>query len=226
MSDYPHEISPDQRERVLAHFERLFTRYPALEGCRDQIMQAYVLLRDGFARGGKLLICGNGGSCADAQHIVGELMKGLYLKRPLPQTQKDALRGLMEPILPGGADLLQRGLPAIALTDHQALTTAVQNDLDPSLAMAQQVIGYGRREDVILAISTSGNARNVALAVATAKALGLRSVALTGGSGGRLKGLCDCAVIAPASSAADVQEYHLPIYHTLCAMLEAAFYAE
>ena len=188
-------------------------------------MQAYLLLRDAYARGGKLLVCGNGGSCADSQHIVGELMKGFYLKRPLQDDILRKMQDALEPLLPGAAALMQGGLPAIALTDHQALNTAVQNDLDPSLAMAQQVIGYGRPGDVILGISTSGNARNVALAVAAAKALGLTAIGLTGGTGGRLKAMCDCAVVAPASTPADVQEYHLPIYHALCAMLEARFFA-
>lgn len=221
----PMQMGDEQNTAVLAHYERLFARYPALEGCRESVMQAYLLLRDAFARGNKLLVCGNGGSCADSQHIVGELMKGFYLKRPLEGDILRKMEDVLEPLLPGAASLLQDGLPAIALTEHQALNTAVQNDLDPSLAMAQQVIGYGRPGDVILGISTSGNAKNVALAVATAKAMGLSAIGLTGGVGGRLKELCDCAVVAPASTPADVQEYHLPIYHTLCAMLEARFFA-
>ena len=120
--------------------------------------------------------------------------------------------------------MLQQGLPAIALTGHSALSTAVQNDLDPSLSAAQQVVGYGRPGDVILGISTSGNAGNVALAVATGKALGLKALGLTGEGGGRLAKLCDCTIRVPAKSPADVQEYHLPVYHTLCAMLESEFF--
>lgn len=220
----PMTVGDEQEEQVLSHFERLFARYPALKPCREDVMDAYLLLRDCYQRGGRLLVCGNGGSCADAQHIVGELMKGFYLKRPLPEDKKKALAPLMDGLLPGAAERLQQGLPAIALTDHQALSTAVQNDQDPLLAMAQQVMGYGRKGDVILGISTSGNAKNVCLAVSAAKGLGLRAIALTGGTGGRLKALCDCAVTAPASSPADVQEFHLPIYHTLCAMLEAKFF--
>ena len=117
-------------------------------------------------------------------------------------------------------------MPAIDLTQHGALSTAVQNDLDPLLTAAQQAAGYGKPGDVILGISTSGNAKNVVLAIATAKALGLSAIGLTGGSGGRLKELCDCTIIAPSSVTADVQEYHLPIYHTLCAMLEAKFFGD
>ncbi len=220
----PLQMGDEQDERVLRHYERLFTRYPALSCCRESVMQAYLILRDCYQAGGKLLVGGNGGSCADSEHIVGELMKGFYLKRPLSEEKQARLRQTMDAILPGAAALMQQGLPAIALTGHQALSTAVQNDMEPQLAMAQQVIGYGRPGDVMIGISTSGNARNVALAASAAKALGLHTIALTGGAGGRLKALCDCAIIAPANTPADVQEYHLPIYHTLCAMLEAKFF--
>jgi len=187
-------------------------------------MAAYRMLLDSYRRGGKLLAVGNGGSCADCEHIVGELMKGFYLKRPFPPEAKAWLREKTDALLPGAADLFQQGMPAIALTGHAALSTAVQNDLDPSLAPAQQVAALGRPGDVVLGISTSGNARNVALAVQTGKALGLRTLGFAGGSGGRLKALCDCAVVVPGDSPADVQELHLPLYHTLCAMLEAKFF--
>ena len=220
----PMEAGPEANPRVLAHFRRLFDRYPALEPCGEQIMEAYTMLRDCYCRGGKLLLVGNGGSCADCEHIVGELMKGFWLKRPLPEDVRARVRAATDGLLPGAAERLQRGLPAIALTDHAALSTAVQNDLDPSLAAAQQVVGYGRPGDVILGISTSGNALNVALAVSAAKALGLAALGLTGQNGGRLNALCDCTIRVPADAPADVQELHLPIYHTLCAMLEEAFF--
>lgn len=212
--------------RVLGHFERLFERYPMLEGCRGSIMAAYDMLLDCYRRGGKLMAVGNGGSCADCEHIAGELMKGFYLKRPLPAKTRAALRQATEDLLPGASDLMQQGLPAIALTGHAALSTAVQNDLDPLLAPAQQVVALGRPDDVVLGISTSGNAMNVALAIQTAKALGLRTLGLTGGDGGRLIKLCDCAIIAPARGSVDVQELHLPIYHALCAMIEAKLFDE
>ena len=189
-------------------------------------MEAYLLLRGCYSRGGKLLIVGNGGSCADAGHIVGELMKGFYLKRPFPEEKRAVIAAQTESLLPGTAELLQQALPAIDLTQHGALSTAVQNDLEPLLTAAQQVAGYGKPGNVVLGISTSGNAKNVALAVGVAKALGLSTIGLTGGSGGQLKELCDCAIIAPAHTPADVQEYHLPIYHTLCAMLEEKFFGE
>jgi len=210
--------------RVLAHFTRLFERYPILESNRAEIMNAYLMLRDCYAAGGKVMIAGNGGSCADSEHIVGELMKGFLLRRPLPEAVRAAIRENTSELLPGAADLLQQGLPAIALTGHNALSTAVANDLDPALAAAQQVCGYGRPGDVLIGISTSGNARNVALAVAVAKSIGVRTLGLTGGSGGRLKTMCDAAIVVPGSQPADVQELHLPVYHALCAMLEARFF--
>ena len=222
----PMEETEEKEPGVLEHYERLFRRYPALEGLREPVMEAYLLLHRCYAQGGKLLIVGNGGSCADAGHMVGELMKGFYLKRPFPEKQQAAIKAQTEALLPGAAEKLQRALPAIDLTQHGALSTAVQNDLDPLLTAAQQAAGYGKPGDVILGISTSGNAKNVALAIATAKALGLSAIGLTGGSGGQLKELCDCTIIAPSSVTADVQEYHLPIYHTLCAMLEAKFFGD
>ena len=222
----PMEETEEKAPGVLEHYERLFRRYPALEGLREPVMEAYLLLRRCYEQGGKLLIVGNGGSCADAGHMVGELMKGFYLKRPFPEKQQAAIKAQTEALLPGAAEKLQRALPAIDLTQHGALSTAVQNDLDPLLTAAQQTAGYGKPGDVILGISTSGNAKNVALAIATAKALGLSAIGLTGGSGGRLKELCDCTIIAPSSVTADVQEYHLRIYHTLCAMLEAKFFGD
>lgn len=220
----PMAETTERSEAVLTHFNRLFERYPVLEGNRAQIMEAYMLLRRCYEQGGKVLIAGNGGSCADAQHIVGELMKGFYLRRPLADQQKESLREGMEELLSGSAELLQQGLPAIALTEHTALSSAVANDNDPLLTYAQQVVGYGRPGDVMLGISTSGNAKNVALAVAAARALGLHTLGLTGGTGGRLKSLCDHAIVVPGSSPANVQELHLPVYHTLCAMLEANFF--
>lgn len=222
----PMEETSEREPRVLEQYERLFHRYPALDGLRGSVMEAYLLLRGCYSRGGKLLIVGNGGSCADAGHIVGELMKGFYLKRPFPEEKRAAIAAQTESLLPGTAELLQQALPAIDLTQHGALSTAVQNDLEPLLTAAQQVAGYGKPGDVVLGISTSGNAKNVALAVGVAKALGLSTIGLTGGSGGQLKELCDCAIIVPAHTPADVQEYHLPIYHTLCAMLEEKFFGE
>lgn len=222
----PMKGEAEKDPRVLKWYEELFRRYPELEVCREQVMTAYRMLEECYASGGKVMAVGNGGSCADCAHIVGELMKGFWLKRPLDEEKRNAIRSATEKLLPGAAHLFQQGLPAIDLTSHAALSTAVQNDLDPCMAPAQQVVGYGRPGDVVIGISTSGNAKNVALAVSTANTLGIRTIGLTGGSGGRLAELCDCAICVPAHTPAEVQEFHLPIYHALCAMVEAKFFKE
>jgi D-sedoheptulose 7-phosphate isomerase len=198
---------------VLAIYEKLFKRYPALDGIRASFMNAYLLLRDAYRRGNKLLVCGNGGSAADSGHIVGELMKGFMKKRGIGRLYNEE-----------SADLLQGALPAIDLTQHTALNTAVANDNSPDLMFAQQVLGYGAAGDVLLAISTSGNAENCRRAALTAKAKNLAVIALTGPDGGRLAEIADCAVKAPGDCTADIQEHHLPVYHTLCAMLEEKFF--
>lgn len=222
----PLQTGDEENPAVLQHYHRLFKRYPALEACREQVMQAYCLLRDAFCSGGKLLVGGNGGSAADSEHIVGELAKGFYLKRPVSQERKEKLAAYMDDILPGASALMQQGLPAMALTGQEALATAVQNDMNPLLSMAQQVVAYGIPGDVIMGISTSGNAKNVALAIQAGKALGLKTIGLTGGKGGRLKEICDCAIVVPGNCPADVQELHLPVYHTLCAMVEAKLFEQ
>lgn len=222
----PLDNSPETDASVLSHFEQLFERYPALFPCREQVMAAYMMLLRCYRRGNKVLLVGNGGSCADCEHIVGELMKGFLLTRPLSQRKKEKIREQTEMLLPHAADLLQQGLPAIALSSHAALSTAVQNDLDAALVAAQQVVGYGVAGDVLIGISSSGNAKNVQLAIATANAMGLETLGLTGKSGGALKQLCDSTVMVPAVDTAQVQELHLPVYHTLCAMVEAKFFKE
>ena len=214
---YALDIDPMYKESeddpcVLAHYDRLFERYPALNGLKDSVMEAYIALRDSFESGGKLLLCGNGGSAADSAHIVGELMKGFYLKRPL----KDRFPGMP----------LQGALPAVALTEQSALSTAFGNDVDAAYVFAQQTLGLGKKGDVLLAISTSGNSVNVVNAAQVAKETGLKVLSLTGTSGGKLRDISDVCITAPASTPADVQEYHLPIYHALCAMLEAHFFKE
>ena len=199
-------------ERVLFHLEKLVLKYPHLSCVRSSVMDAYIVLRDAFLKGGKLLVCGNGGSCADSEHIVGELMKGFYLKRRVTEDKKSILHSL------------QGALTAIALTGHNALSTAFSNDEDASFVYAQQTYGYGRKGDVLIGISTSGNAVNVKNAVLTAKEIGMKTIALTGGSGGALKDISDISIVVPGTCPADVQENHLPVYHTLCAMLEAKFF--
>ncbi len=194
--------------KPLEHFERLFKRHPQLETVRESVMDAYMALLNCYENGGKTLICGNGGSCSDAEHIVGELMKGFLLKRPVASPR------------------LQGALPAIALSAHTALSTAFSNDISAEYAFAQQVFGYSTKGDVFIGISTGGNSKNVLRAAETAKEKGLVTIALTGGDGGALKDVCDISIIAPARATAEVQEMHLPIYHALCAMLEAKLFAE
>ena len=206
------------------HLEMLIKRYPILKSCKDEINKAYLILEHGYSQYGKLLVCGNGGSAADSDHIVGELMKGFTKKRPLSKDLKHAL----SEDEPGRymAEKLQMALPSIALTCHQALITAFSNDVDPDLVFAQQVLGYGEKNDVLLAISTSGNSKNVVYAANIAKKLGLKTIGLTGQHGGTLNSYCDVVIRVPETITSNVQELHLPVYHTLCTMLEEHFFEE
>lgn len=202
--------------------DKLVERYPELKVCQKDIQAVFKAIADSYRQGGKLLICGNGGSAADASHIVGELMKGFRKRRPLPAEEQAKLLSL-----PGGkllAEKLQMALPCLALTESTALSTAFANDVDASLVFAQQVWGYGRAGDIWLGISTSGNAANVCNAALAARAKGIKTIGLTGRSGGRLQDLCDLLISVPADETYQVQEYHLPVYHTLCAMLEEEFF--
>lgn len=206
--------------------DELIKRYPILERVREDIDVVYGILERCYENGGKLLIAGNGGSAADAEHIVGELMKGFVKRRPVTEEMKEALEKA-DPVR--GKELsekLQGGLPAIALVDHAALSTAFANDVDGMLSYAQQVNGYGKLGDVFLGISTSGNAENVMYAAVTAKAKGMKVVGLTGKDGGKLAGIADAAVIVPEMETYKIQELHLPVYHALCLMLEHRFYEQ
>ena len=206
--------------------DELIKRYPILERVREDIEAVYGIMERCYENGGKLLIAGNGGSAADAEHIVGELMKGFVKRRPVTEEMKEALEKA-DPVR--GKELsekLQGGLPAIALVDHAALSTAFANDVDGMLSYAQQVNGYGKPGDVFLGISTSGNAENVMYAAVTAKAKGMQVVGLTGKDGGKLAGIADAAVIVPEMETYKIQELHLPVYHALCLMLEHRFYEQ
>jgi len=204
-------------------YAKLLERYGTLSPSGESILQAFELLRKCYASGNKILVGGNGGSASDSEHIVGELMKGFMKKRPLGSADRDALRAVSpEAGLIG--EKLQGALPAFALTGSPALSSAFGNDVDPELALAQQVYGLGRPEDVLVAISTSGNAKNLAAAARVARAFGLRVLALTGEGGGLLASLADVTVRVPERETYRVQELHLPVYHALCAMLEAEFF--
>ena len=198
-----------EREKNL---ELLLTRYPELEVLREELYRAEALLRASFAAGNKLLVGGNGGSAADSEHMVGELMKSFAFRRRVPEAFRKKLTecggGRGERL----AEMLEGALPAIAITGHDA--------------MAQQVDGYGREGDVLLAISTSGNSENLLNAAETARALGLKVIALTGKTGGALAKLADVALIVPRQETYQIQELHLPIYHALCLALEDRFFGE
>ena len=199
-------------------------RYPVLDAVKDDVRKAYELLEACYEQGGKLLIAGNGGSCADAEHIVGELMKGFVKRREVSDSFAECLRNADEV---RGAELakkLQGGLPAIALTGHAGLSTAYLNDVDGDLIFAQQTYGYGRPGDVLIGISTSGNAKNVMYAMTVAKALGMKTIGLTGKDGGALKREADVSVVVPETETFKIQELHLPVYHALCLMLEERFF--
>ena len=204
----------------------LFDRYPALEICRADIFAAVEEICACYHAGGKLLLCGNGGSAADAEHIVGELMKGFLKKRPLPQTMREK----MKTVFPQDADYfyenLQGALPAVSLVNSVALGTAFANDQAADLVFAQQVLGLGREGDVLLAISTSGNSKNVLYAAKVARVQGLKTIALTGRSGGKLKTVADVTIAAPSDETYCIQEYHLPVYHALCIAAEKEFFEE
>lgn len=203
--------------------DQLTTDYPALESMRDPIMRAYTLLLECFRGGHKLLLCGNGGSCCDCQHIAGELMKGFLSLRPLTDKQKSELSAYGTE---GGAlaQKLQRALPTLVLSDLQGLSTAFANDVEPDMVYAQQAYALAVPGDVLMGVSTSGNAHNVYLAAVAAKAKGASVIGLTGQTGGRLAALCDVLLNVPETETYRVQEKHLPVYHALCAMLEQTMF--
>ena len=202
----------------------LIERYPTLASCGEDIEAAKNAIIDCYKKGGKLLLAGNGGSAADSEHIVGELMKGFLLKRPIPDSKREDMKARCPEIASSVLDKLQMGLPAISLTSINALNSAFANDVDPELMFAQSVFALGKAEDVLIAISTSGNAKNVAEAARVARAIGMKVVALTGRDGGALKKLSDVCVIAPECETFKIQELHLPIYHYICAAVEKNFF--
>lgn len=211
-------------ENIKEHLEFLVERYPALVAVKNDIVAAYLILEESYNNGGKLLIAGNGGSAADAEHIVGELMKGFKLSR---KPQPEFATKLVEENEELGtvlAENLQGALPAIALEGHPALSTAYINDCDPLLCFAQQVNGYGKIGDVILGISTSGNSKNVLYAAITAHAKGMKVIGLTGAKSSKLEQMSDVCIKVPQTESYMIQELHLPVYHCLCLMLEEHFF--
>lgn len=205
-------------------YERLVQRYPDLGECLPAVRQAGDLLAACYHSGGKLLVCGNGGSAADSEHIVGELMKGYNLKRPVPPEFRARLAERFPERADYLADHLQGALPAISLVSHTSLITAFINDVAADMIFAQQVYGYGRPGDVLLGISCSGNAPDVIHAFQVAQALGVKTLGFSGSSGGRMLPFCDVIVRVPLTKIPEIQERHEAIYHALCALLEERFF--
>lgn len=210
--------------RLEKHIDLLMRRYPVLEVCRQEIIDAYLVMEECYEHEGKLLIAGNGGSAADSEHIAGELMKRFKTPRPVTTEMAEKLKEI-DPIR--GADLaknLERGLMAIPLVAHEALSTAYINDVDGLGVFAQQLFGFGRPGDVFLGISTSGNSKNVMSATVVARALGIKVIGLTGAKGGELASVADVAVKVPEIETYMIQELHLPVYHCWCLMLEDKYF--
>ena len=192
----------------------LLMRYPALRECEDEIENALNLVIDTYKNGGKVLVCGNGGSAADSEHIVGELMKGFMLKREVEDERiPEHLR-----------KNLQGALPAISLPSQSAILSAFINDVEPDMMYAQLVYGYAAENDLLICLSTSGNSKNCVNAAEVAKSIGAKVLSLTGQKDSRLSEISDCTIKVPETETFKVQEYHLPVYHYLCAMVEKCFF--
>jgi D-sedoheptulose 7-phosphate isomerase len=202
----------------------LTERYPAINELSGKIKEAAETIIKCYQEGGKVLVCGNGGSCASADHIVGELMKGFERKRPVEQKLKDKLEEIAGERGKYLGNKLEKALPAISLNAHSALITAISNDTDASLIFAQQVAGYGNQGDILIGISSSGSSQNVIDAVITARAKEMIVIGMTGATGGRMKQYCDILLNVPETRTALVQELHLPVYHAICLIAEDHFF--
>lgn len=210
--------------KIQKHLDLLVNRYPQLSVCKDDIEKAYLILEECYKKDHKLLIAGNGGSAADSEHIAGELMKRFKILRPVPVDFADKLKNIDSERGESLSKNLERGLMAIPLVAHEALTTAYINDVDGLGVFAQQLYGFGRPGDVFLGISTSGNSKNVMSATVVARALGIKVIGLTGSKGGELAAVADVAIKVPETETYMIQELHLPVYHCLCLMLEEEFF--
>ncbi|QNK42428.1 D-sedoheptulose-7-phosphate isomerase [Caproicibacter fermentans] len=211
------------KEKTQALFQDFLQKQSFLSTIEQPVLQAFDMLLHSYQNQGKLLICGNGGSAADADHIAGELVKAFRLKRPLLKHQIQAYEVFGNEAVTM-AEKLQGSLPAISLCAHNALLTAIINDLGSDVMYAQQVLGFGNSGDILLGISTSGNASNVLNAAIVAKTLGMKSILLSGKTGGKGKGLFDLSIIVPSDETSDIQDMHSVVYHALCAMLESEFW--
>ena len=205
--------------------DNLLKRYPILAPLRKELYAASDMLLTSIRAGGKILICGNGGSAADAEHIVGELMKGFLLSRPLPTIQREKFMTAFPTEAETIISNLQCGIPAIALSSGIALPTAFANDVSAEFGFAQQVLALGNPDDILWTISTSGNSKNLIRAIQVARVCGIRNLGLTGGTGGEIASLCDMEIRVPALLTPEIQELHLPVYHALCAELERELFS-
>ena len=206
--------------------EDLVVRNPELGAAKKDISKAFELLKSSYENHGKLLICGNGGSAADSDHIVGELMKRFSIPRAIPEELKTKLESNFGEQGKYMASKLEGSLPAISLNAHNALSSAFANDVDAELIYAQQVVGYGNKEDVLIGISTSGNAKNVVAAMIVAKAKGMKVLGLVGRDGGEFNKYCDVLINVGGNCTPQIQELHLPVYHVLCQTLEYHFFGK
>jgi D-sedoheptulose 7-phosphate isomerase len=208
------------------YIEHLIERYPILVSLKENIANAINLLIDTTKNNGTYLVCGNGGSAADSDHIVGELMKGFVLKRTITNDLSERILQKYPEDYQYLTSNLQQGISAISLVSHNALISAFSNDKAPDLIFAQQVLGYGKSGDTLIAISTSGNSKNVVHAAQIAKVMGLNVISLTGNTGGKLRDLSDVLINVPEIETYKIQEYHLPIYHCICLAIENEFFGE
>lgn len=206
--------------------EELIERYPTLSSVKDSIVASSNAIVDCYRSGGKVLICGNGGSASDSDHIVGELLKGFKLRRTLGEAEKEKFKVLFPDEYESLTSRLQGSLPAISLVSQAAIISAFCNDVDPEMSYAQQVYGYANKGDVVIGLSTSGNAKNVGNAIKVAKVKGAITVGFTGIGGGKLKDLCDILINVPATETFKIQELHLPVYHAICAYVENELFGE
>ncbi len=214
------------KAKVQIIFDTLLEHYPELEVCGQDILAAYDRLCAMYRADKILYVLGNGGSAADSEHIVGELLKTFKLRRRADEKTKENLKALYGEEGATLAEKLEGALRAVSLPSMLCVSTAFMNDSDPAAVYAQLVNGLGREGDVLLAVSTSGNSRNVLLACMTARAKGMKIISLTGMTGGKMKRLCDITICVPERETYAVQELHLPVYHALCAMLEEEFFGE
>lgn len=212
--------------RLMKHIELLFKRYPELERVKKDLINGYLIMEECYEKGGKLLVAGNGGSAADSEHIAGELMKRFKLPRPVSEEFANKLKKVDSIRGKNLAKNLECSLLTIPLVAHEALTTAYINDVDGLGVFAQQLFGFGKKGDVFLGISTSGNSENLMNAAIVARAMGIKIIGLTGENGGELAKIADVTIKAPSSETYMIQEFHLPIYHCICLMLEDKFFGK